>query len=101
MNIGEKLRFLRKSKKLTTTDIAVKVNVTQSYISQFENGRAVPDIFLLKNICNVLGVTLAEFFTENEIELHPEYRQLIKKAKKLNSDRLRILNEVIDEWVKD
>jgi len=44
IKIGEKLRALRKSKGLTTNELAEKVNVSQSYISRFENNRAIPAI---------------------------------------------------------
>jgi transcriptional regulator with XRE-family HTH domain len=101
MNVGERLRSLRKAKGLTTTEIAKKVNVSQSYISRFENNRAVPDVDMLEKICSALSISLSDFFAEEEPELSPDCKQIANKLPKLTKRQCEILNAVLDEWLKD
>src|SRR5690625_3495056 len=63
IKIGEKLRALRLANHLTTGELANKVNVSQSYISRFENNKAIPDINMLQRILEMLDTDLATFFS--------------------------------------
>lgn len=61
--IGSQLKALRKAKNLTTQELADKVSISQSYISRFENNRAIPDIDMLERILMALGSDLSSFFS--------------------------------------
>lgn len=64
--ISEKLRALRKSKKMTLKDVADRAGCTSAYISQLEKGRANPSISTLKKIASVFDVKIIDFFLDNE-----------------------------------
>lgn len=66
--ISEKLRSLRKSRKMTLKDVAEKAGCTSAYISQLEKGRANPSIATLKRIASVFNVKIIDFFLDNEDE---------------------------------
>lgn len=93
-NLGEKLRALRKARGLTTQELADKVAVSQSYISRFENKRAVPDVALLADILHALNSDLASFFSEEET-LPVDLIQLIETVKTLPPEARLTLNEFI------
>lgn len=61
MNIGEKIRFLRKAKGLSQTVLALKAEVSLPYLNQIEKGKAdsVSDD-ILKQIGSVLDTSLDE-----------------------------------------
>ncbi|MBO0932011.1 helix-turn-helix domain-containing protein [Fibrella aquatilis] len=61
MNIGEKIRFLRKTQGLSQTVLALKAQVSLPYLNQIEKGKAdsVSDD-ILKQIGSVLDTSLAE-----------------------------------------
>ena len=44
MNIGERLRQTRLSRKRTIDEIAARTGLSRSYISQVETGKASPSI---------------------------------------------------------
>lgn len=94
-NLGERLRSLRLARGLTTQQLADKVAVSQSYISRFENNRAVPDIELLGKILHALDSDLASFFSLDEEEATPDLIQLIETIKTLTPEARIKLNEFI------
>lgn len=57
----------RKSKNLTQQELAVRLNVTDSAISNWENGRRLPDYSVLPPLCVELGITINEFFVGEKI----------------------------------
>ena len=66
--IAEKIRALRKSRRMTLKSVADGAGCTSAYISQLEKGRANPSIATLKKIACVFNVRVVDFFLENEEE---------------------------------
>ncbi len=64
--ISEKLRALRKSRKMTLKEVADGAGCTGAYISQLEKGRANPSIATLKRIASVFDVRIIDFFLDDE-----------------------------------
>ena len=58
--ISEKMRSLRKEKKLTQKELAEKLYVTPSTVSKWENGVAVPDIYTVTSMADVFDVPVTE-----------------------------------------
>ena len=61
--IGKFIAELRKEKNMTQQDLATKLNVTDRAISNWENGRRLPDYSLIKNLCDELGITINELLS--------------------------------------
>ncbi|HHU42963.1 MAG: helix-turn-helix domain-containing protein [Bacillota bacterium] len=68
MEIGSKIKELRLQRGLTQEELASRCELTKGYISQLENDIASPSIATLKDILNILGVSLHEFFAEEKEE---------------------------------
>jgi len=100
IKIGSKLRSLRQSKGLTTQQLADKVNVSQSYISRFENNKAVPDIDMLHRILTALDSDLATFFASDMENMPVDLIQLIDTIKTLSPEARVKLNEFLN-LIKD
>jgi transcriptional regulator with XRE-family HTH domain len=64
--IGQKVRSLRNERGMTLGDLAAKINVSLSLISQLERGGVNCSISLLKSIADSLGVPLATLIREEE-----------------------------------
>lgn len=64
-----KLKTIRTDKNLTTTELASRIGISQSYYSHIENGRRPMNNELAKKIANVLSVdakTVIDAAKENE-----------------------------------
>lgn len=57
METGQIIKELRKEKKLTQTDLAKGVHVTQQTVTAWESGRAVPNANTLDALANFLNVS--------------------------------------------
>ena len=68
MKIGERLKRFRMINSLTQEELASRADLTKGYISQLENDATSPSIATLKDILDVFGITMQEFFTEQSGE---------------------------------
>ena len=66
--IGKFIATCRKDKKLTQEQLAEKLGITDKSVSRWENGKCLPDVSLYKDLCNILGITLNEFFSGEKIK---------------------------------
>lgn len=64
LNIGLKIRELRLGSDLTQAELADRADLTKGFISQLENEQTSISVDSLKDILDVLGVSMAEFFAE-------------------------------------
>ncbi|MBQ8140603.1 MAG: helix-turn-helix transcriptional regulator [Clostridia bacterium] len=54
------IKKYRKRLGMTQADVAQKLNVTKSAVSQYETGARNPDIFMLKKLSDILECTADE-----------------------------------------
>jgi transcriptional regulator with XRE-family HTH domain len=88
-NIGSEIKRRRKSANLKLNEMAERVNVTASFLSQIENGRASPSLVTLKRIAEALRTTVSVLVAEEgEAEGSPVLRKADRKTVKDNSIRM-------------
>ena len=56
MNIGNALKNIRKGKKLTQKELANRIGISNTYLSEIESNSRRPSLDVLKNISDALGV---------------------------------------------
>ena len=66
MIIGERLRALRKEKKLSQRDIAKKMGLLRCNLWRLEIGRQVPTIETLEKMARALEITMYQHFYDDE-----------------------------------
>jgi transcriptional regulator with XRE-family HTH domain len=74
MVIGDRLRELRESKKLSQGDIEKRTGLLRCYISRVENGHTVPAVATLEKLARAFEVPMYQLFHEGEAE--PSVRNL-------------------------
>ena len=60
--LGMRIRYLRKSKKMSQLDLSLEADVNKNYISDLEKGRRNPTILVLNKIAIALNIDLATLF---------------------------------------
>ncbi|MCP3943728.1 MAG: helix-turn-helix domain-containing protein [Desulfobacteraceae bacterium] len=84
LNLGNKIRSLRKQRALTLQEISDLTGLSKPLLSQIENNLTAPPIATLIKISTALGVKIAHFFRDHNLEdrivvVKKEERYSVKK----------------------
>ena len=95
--LGFRIRTLRKSKKITLTQLAQMCDLSIGYISQLERGLAQPSINALINIAQQLGVTVQWFFSSSANITDEKDKGYVVRAD--CRTRVEYENGIVDEFM--
>lgn len=56
--IGEKILELRKARSLTQEKLGEQLGISSQAVSKWENGDSMPDIMILPQLCEILGISI-------------------------------------------
>jgi transcriptional regulator with XRE-family HTH domain len=62
IDVGERLREIRRTRRLTLLEVAEKAGVSESFLSQVERGRSNASIASLQRIAGALGYGIGDLF---------------------------------------
>jgi transcriptional regulator with XRE-family HTH domain len=65
VDVGERLRAIRRLRRATLKTVAQRSDLSESFLSQVERGRANASVASLKRIAAALGVNVADLFEPN------------------------------------
>ena len=66
--IGKFIAETRKSKNITQSELAEKLGVTDRSISNWENGKNMPDLSLFKPLCDILEITINDLMSGERVD---------------------------------
>ena len=64
--LGYRIRGIRVQKGLSQEKFSETVNADRTYVCKIENGKSNLTVWKLCEICELLGLTLKEFFNNDE-----------------------------------
>ena len=76
--IGKFIAENRKAKKLTQSELAEKLGISDRAVSNWENGKNMPDLSLFKPLCDILGISINELMSGEEIS-NKEYNEKLEE----------------------
>lgn len=97
MDVGKRIRTIRVLKGMTTTELASSCNVSQAVISKLEHNKRIADIHSIEIICNTFGITLSEFFAEDD--LPPYILDFMGTIRKLEPEQVKALHEMVKTFM--
>ncbi|HEY3687391.1 MAG TPA: XRE family transcriptional regulator [Streptosporangiaceae bacterium] len=65
VTVGERLRAVRRARKLTLLAVAKRAEISEGYLSQVERGIANPSIGTLQQIAEALGLKIGDLFASD------------------------------------
>lgn len=68
MTLGQRIKSLRKSKKITLRELSRQIGISISFLSDIENDRSNPSLDRLKDIAEGLEVTISYLLDEDNKE---------------------------------
>lgn len=78
IQISNRLREIRKDKKVTLQELAETAGVSKGLLSQIENSRTIPSLTVLLSLIKGLKIDLNDFF--REIDVLAEEKVIFRKA---------------------
>ena len=96
--IGKFISDCRKKKKLTQSDLAEKLGVSDRTVGNWENGRNMPDLSLFKPLCDELDITINELLSGEKIpkeKYQEKFEENIINTIDYSAKKLRITNKMI------
>ena len=83
-NLHEKLKNLRINSLMTQQEVADKMFVTRQCVSRWEQGKSIPDIYILENLSKLFNISLNELLDDKTTKsLIVENASNLKKRDKL------------------
>lgn len=97
--IGQFIALRRKEKKLTQSDLAEKLGITNRSVSKWETGKCLPDISLFNPLCNILDININELLageklSKERIENNKEVINYMEYSKKKEKFKFLIISFV-------
>ena len=71
IDVGERLRAIRHLRRATLKTVAERADLSESFLSQIERGKASASIASLTRIAAALGVSVADLFESHSSRAHP------------------------------
>jgi len=72
VKIGQRIKRLRETSAMSQKDLSYSADLDRSYIASVENGQRNISIVNIEKIANALGVTLRDFFNDDEFDNNSE-----------------------------
>ena len=98
--IGKFIASHRKKQKLTQEQLAEKLGITYKAVSKWETGKGLPDASIMKDLCNILKITVndllsGELIDKTEYNKSAEMKLLEMLKQKEEYDKKLLFLEIL------
>lgn len=102
MNVLHRLVELQRQRGWSDYRIAKEAGLSPNTVSNIYRRNNTPSLATLEALCEAFGITMAQFFAENEmIELSPELKNLFEKWSALTDVQKAAIMQVISTYEKE
>ena len=98
MDVLDNIRCLLSERGWSVYKLSEQSGVAQSTLSNMFNRCNLPSVTTLEAICKGFGITLSEFFSNEEemIALDAERKQLLKRFDRLSAKQKEVVLELLE-----
>lgn len=100
MNIGNKIRQLRKQRGITQEQLAESIGISFQAVSKWENNIALPDITLAPVLASYFGVSMDELFDFNLKEIECDVKKISDKAYEFRESNPSESRRILEDGLK-
>lgn len=101
MDVHKRLQQLLNERGWTEYRLSKKCGLSESTLANIFRRNTMPSITTLEAICNGFGITLSQFFAEDEmVELTPELKNLFDKWIALTLEQKDAVYRMVDAFDK-
>lgn len=99
-NLGERIHELRVNSGLSQEKLALRANITTTYLGQLERNVKNPTVKVIEQLCNQLNISLSDFFSTSDNTVKPEDSLSLQIVTQI-SDRTEEEKQLILQVIKD
>ncbi len=101
-NVGERIHELRIENGLSQEQLALRADITTTYLGLLERNMKNPTIKVIEQICNTLNISLADFFanTSNTYDMDTLSLQIFSQICNRSDSEKKIILQLIKETLK-
>lgn len=100
MNIGNKIKELRKQRGITQEQLANSIGISFQAVSKWENNIALPDITLAPILAGYFGISMDELFEFNLKKIESAIDSIVDKAYELRESDPQKSRGILEEGLK-
>ncbi len=100
MNIGNKIKTLRKQHGITQEQLAENIGISFQAVSKWENNIALPDITLAPALASYFGISMDELFDFNLEKIEIEIKEIANNAYKFREGDPTKSRQILEEGLK-
>jgi len=89
MEIGEKIKTLRRAKKLTQEQLAEQLHLSAQAVSKWETGASAPDVVTLPKLALLFGTTVDDLLDFDRRRIDAEVEALVTESVPLRAEPAR------------
>ncbi len=99
MDVMQRIHELREQRGWSVNYLAMEAGMTQSTLGSILSRGGIPKIETLTSLCNAFGITLAQFFLEEEETevVTKQEKELLTTYRKLSPQKKKALIELLSE----
>jgi len=101
MEIGNKIKFLRRKAGLTQEQLGERLGLSAQSVSKWETGTAMPDITLLPLLSREFGVTIDELFDLTQEDRLQRIEKRMEVEEELPADIFREFEDVLKNQLSE
>lgn len=99
MDVHKRLRQLLNERGWTEYRLSKKCGLSESTLANIFRRNTMPSITTLEAICNGFGITLSQFFAEDDmVELTPELKNLFDKWISLTPEQKNAIYNMVNAF---
>lgn len=98
MDVNDKLRKMLNNRGWTEYKMSKYSGLSESTIGNIFSRNTVPSIATLESICKAFGITLSQFFADDDgelIELNDELKELFNDWKTLSKEQKEAVSQLL------
>lgn len=96
MNVKARVRQLMNERGWTSYRLAKESHLSDATIGNMFRRNTIPSVATLEAICSGFGITLSQFFAENEmVELNPELKELFEDWVNLTLEQKKAVRQMM------
>lgn len=102
MDVIQRIDDIMKERGWSYYKLSIESGLSSSNNTNIYRRNTVPSITTLEAICNAFGITLSQFFAEEEdfVQLSPEQKEMFDNWLCLSENQKKIVAEIIEEFKK-